>query len=959
MAPEEYAAMPFSYEAVSQVRMPEAQRAMPEGEQGGDVTLTRLREIRDGLDENLTEREAIDELDFIINDAPSGYFPQDILNKVDQAKRDLEEEFTTWAGRGDSEASTESAISSVMSFLDSKESRGEAAPTRFMPEGVSPEDLNPVANKQEAQGLWADGKRMFALNEMDEKLTPITSKAMLDSYSADAIGWMEPQAQNRFMPEKLDSDYMKAVESGDVEAQQRMVDERARRMGYTTGKVYHGTKQRFNEFESKRDVTNLIYFSFDKKFAEQYPRGSGGHREPTPEVRQRIDEVRAEREEVFRPIANALDEKYPNGGDTEEGLAAWVKYFDDQKEWEKSRLDGMTISQADMEMGIQVIPAYLATNRIFDPKTGWKEFKTEILDALNERSVNDLMPQTIKMIEDGNYIIWERKNIIDSVFNKYDGLILNESGSKNIAVRDPSLIKRSDPITRDDSGNVIPPSKRFDVTSNDLRFMPEPANPAAPNVAFKKPLSRTDPIPDIDSTLINDSVDINGFAFDRPAKVYMQHPNGEKTYFNYDPAYLIKPKFKDLRATLAGKNIVILEADKMRATGGDMGGVLHPFLRSNQTTVRGSDGKLYKAIWANMNSGFVTRTKNRWFKDNATYAVIHLMDDIAHSSNKRVARMVDEAWAKANLADYEQRVVAVAMQSAITAEQKAGYNIKITQAKSRIKSGKLTPEKIASENKAIADWLDERNALSWTGIDQEIAKKITQLKSAQTRLQNKTGNQAGLDKAKQALRDYLDADQAHAAAFDSISQRGASLKISDNIGNTFKSRGAAIQGILGIAFDKFNPSDLLKKTEDFQGSENMDLVAAVQLSKNKDIFAVYFGTDPKEEAAMSASERKVRDKLRSDPNFVEHEAFDWMMLGPHNADNFMAESSLRPEELIPTYRNQHPKTSVKNGSAETVLGAMKMFSGIPLTVAKKTKISNVKSEKKALAEQLLKLQNMK
>jgi hypothetical protein len=30
MAPEEYAAMPFSYEAVSQVRMPEAQRAMPE-----------------------------------------------------------------------------------------------------------------------------------------------------------------------------------------------------------------------------------------------------------------------------------------------------------------------------------------------------------------------------------------------------------------------------------------------------------------------------------------------------------------------------------------------------------------------------------------------------------------------------------------------------------------------------------------------------------------------------------------------------------------------------------------------------------------------------------------------------------------------------------------------------------------------------------------------------------------
>jgi hypothetical protein len=77
---------------------------------------------------------------------------------------------------------------------------------RAMPEGISPEDLNPVANKQEAQGLWADGKRMFALNEMDEKLTPITSKAMLDSYSADAIGWMEPQTPTRFMPEGVDED---------------------------------------------------------------------------------------------------------------------------------------------------------------------------------------------------------------------------------------------------------------------------------------------------------------------------------------------------------------------------------------------------------------------------------------------------------------------------------------------------------------------------------------------------------------------------------------------------------------------------------------------------------------------------------------------------------------------------------------------------------------------------------
>jgi hypothetical protein len=308
MAPEEYAAMPFSYEAVSQVRMPEAQRAMPEGEQGGDVTLTRLREIRDGLDENLTEREAIDELDFIINDAPSGYFPQDILNKVDQAKRDLEEEFTTWAGRGDSEASTESAISSVMSFLDSKESRGEAAPTRFM-------------------------------------------------------------------PEKLDSDYMKAVESGDVETQQRMVDEVAKQAGYRQGVLWHGSRGK-------------KFTVFDETKGDRLPwmEGHVGH--------------------YFSPDKN--------------------------------------IASA---MGSNVLSAYLKMDNPL------------ILDA-GDYSYSAITPARKKEIQKQGY---------DSVI----GTPQTNAGKQEFIVFDSNQIKSADPITRDDSGNVIPLSKRFDVGSRDIRYMPE------------------------------------------------------------------------------------------------------------------------------------------------------------------------------------------------------------------------------------------------------------------------------------------------------------------------------------------------------------------------------------------------------------------------------------------------------------------------------------------------------
>jgi len=639
--------------------------------------------------------------------------------------------------------------------------------------------------------------------------------------------------QMRFMPEKLDSDYMKAVESGDVEAQQRMVDEAAKQAGYRQGVLWHGSRGK-------------KFTVFDETKGDRLPwmEGHVGH--------------------YFSPDKN--------------------------------------IASA---MGSNVLGAYLKMDNPL------------ILDA-GDYSYSAITPARKKEIQKQGY---------DSVI----GTPQTNAGKQEFIVFDSNQIKSADPITRDDSGNVIPLSKRFDVGSKDIRYMPEG------DVPTKKPLSRTDTIPDIDSTVINFEANEGEFDYSKPAKVYIQHPNGERMYFNYDPAYLVRPEFKDLRKTLAGKNVIILEADRMRATGGDMGGPMHPFLRSNQVSVVGPDGKKYKAIWANMTSAFVTGTKNRWFNDNAEYALIHIMDSTAHASNKRIARTMQDAWNRANLSEKDQRIISVAMQAAITAQQKSSISTKITQLKNKLKDGEYTKLELAEVEKDIQLMISNRDALSWTGIDAEIAKLISKIKTAQTRFDNNNGKQAAIDKAKKQLDDYLNDKPEHSRAFNNLSEKASSFAIIDNIGKTFQSRGAAIKGLVGITAGSFNPTDILRKTEDFVGGENMDIVGAVQLSKNKDIFAVYFGSDPKEEAAMSPQEKEVRDKLRADPNFVEHEAFDWMMLGPDNADNFLSESTLKPEELFPNYRSQHPKASVKEGSDETVLGAMKKYAAIPLKVVDYTK----------------------
>jgi hypothetical protein len=158
------------------------------------------------------------------------------------------------------------------------------------------------------------------------------------------------------------------------------------------------------------------------------------------------------------------------------------------------------------------------------------------------------------------------------------------------------------------------------------------------------------------------------------------------------------------------------------------------------------------------------------------------------------------------------------------------------------------------------------------------------------------------------------------------------LYISDNIGDTFSERGSAIESILSFKFGKFEPAKVMQESSDFKEGENLDIVAAVELSQNPEMFALYFGNNPKEEAAMSPAERKARDQMRANPNFVEHEAYDWVMLGPKNGNNFLASTPVKPEQLFKKYREAHAGKTVVNGSAETVAGAMRKNAGFKLIV---------------------------
>lgn len=70
---------------------------------------------------------------------------------------------------------------------------------------------------------------------------------------------------------EMDAEYLAAVERGDMETVQRMVDEAAKKAGYTVGPVYHGTDRKFNSFKMfSGELGEGAYFTSSRSEAKSF-----------------------------------------------------------------------------------------------------------------------------------------------------------------------------------------------------------------------------------------------------------------------------------------------------------------------------------------------------------------------------------------------------------------------------------------------------------------------------------------------------------------------------------------------------------------------------------------------------------------------------------------------------------------------------------------------------------------
>lgn len=114
----------------------------------------------------------------------------------------------------------------------------------------------------------------FKLNE--EPSTAATSKnaesAIQESSSGDSVTESDIHVKQKFSFD--DEDYLLAVRAGDMDAAQEMVDEAAKKTGYTV-QAYHGTNANFNVFRSEK---GRYFFSKSEDYAEAMMEERSGQR---------------------------------------------------------------------------------------------------------------------------------------------------------------------------------------------------------------------------------------------------------------------------------------------------------------------------------------------------------------------------------------------------------------------------------------------------------------------------------------------------------------------------------------------------------------------------------------------------------------------------------------------------------------------------------------------------------
>ena len=261
---------------------------------------------------------------------------------------------------------------------------------------------------------------------------------------ADALAM--PERPDAMASAERDAAYMDAVERGDMDKAQELVDQAAKAAGLV--RSAHATGVKFTEFNREKipdfdPDTNVKGFHFSNKAdvtsSYRYQDSSKNHvMDVYLDLGRTID-----RRSAQKMVAEGKHEdSFPVGFDT--------------VVFRKSA--GKPTKQQESD--------YAAGKRVDIPNTPYYVIKGEKDFVF----VGGSLPETV-VSADLYYRDNPQEGVITGYLDLADAFSMHQE--EHYVLRSPNQIKSADPITRDNNGNVIPLSERFDKDSTDIRYSAE------------------------------------------------------------------------------------------------------------------------------------------------------------------------------------------------------------------------------------------------------------------------------------------------------------------------------------------------------------------------------------------------------------------------------------------------------------------------------------------------------
>jgi hypothetical protein len=333
-----------------------------------------------------------------------------------------------------------------------------------------------LAGEIEARDVQA---RQDLTPEQRKATAPYSSENIAKEYAIVEFDSDDPQMSVTPESQRIDQEYLAAVEAGDMETAQRIVDEAAKRAGYTK-KLFHGTtatkdvitlgSSPSGGYEAAKAGLQVLAKKFgisEWSYIDAYPRllaaNYGGI------TQQDVTESKRLKSQLLQA----------REGETPDSISRRIAFDTFDLPSGEIELGVHLGNQSSAQMFGEVFPFWVNLGEsVRTPDLGNWNYQSVVREVRKKGVVISTEEYTrVANSSDPNQELRQllTGKGVDSIVYKNEA----EGRGDSFIALTPNQIKSANAVERDDAGNIIPPSKRFQKTSDDIRYsVPNPNDPA-------------------------------------------------------------------------------------------------------------------------------------------------------------------------------------------------------------------------------------------------------------------------------------------------------------------------------------------------------------------------------------------------------------------------------------------------------------------------------------------------